>query len=274
MNSGTTGYVDLEDGRMYYEAAGQGRALVMCHAGFADSRMWDEQWGEFTQRYRAIRYDMRGFGKSGALNARVSRRGELYRLLKQLGVEKAAFLGVSLGGETIIDLALEHPEIVSALVVVSAVPGGFEFQGEPPQTFMEMLGAVQQGDLARASELQNRIWVEGPFREPGQADPALRQRVTEMNRVALENGAWGPFSTQPLNPLDPPAAGRLAEIKEPTLVVAGALDDPEILRAAEVMAAAIPGAKKLIIPGCAHLPSMEKPAEFNRAVVDFLHTTG
>jgi pimeloyl-ACP methyl ester carboxylesterase len=55
-----TGYVDLDDGKLYYEMAGDGDILVLGHAGFVDSRMWDA----FTQRYRVIRYDMRGFGKS------------------------------------------------------------------------------------------------------------------------------------------------------------------------------------------------------------------
>jgi pimeloyl-ACP methyl ester carboxylesterase len=75
---------------------------------------------------------------------------------------------------------------------------------------------------------------------------------------------------QPPNPLTPPAAERLGEIQAPTLIVAGALDHPEILRAAEVMAAAIPGADKAIIEDSAHLPNMEQPAAFNEAVLNFL----
>jgi pimeloyl-ACP methyl ester carboxylesterase len=57
------------------------------------------------------------------------------------------------------------------------------------------------------------------------------------------------------------------------LVLAGELDNPEILRAAEVMAKAIPGAQKAVISGAAHLPNMEKPAEFNQALMDFLRAT-
>ena len=77
---------------------------------------------------------------------------------------------------------------------------------------------------------------------------------------------------QPLNPLDPPAAGRLGDVRVPTLVIAGALDDPEILRAADVLATEIPNAKKVIIPDGAHVPNMEQPDLFNRTVLDFLAT--
>src|SRR5579859_3425605 len=70
----TTGYVDLDDGKLYYEMAGDGDTFVLGHAGFVDSRMWDDQWETFTQRYQVIRYDMRGYGKSDPAHGPVNRR--------------------------------------------------------------------------------------------------------------------------------------------------------------------------------------------------------
>jgi pimeloyl-ACP methyl ester carboxylesterase len=169
-----------------------------------------------------------------------------------------------------LDFALEHPEMVSALIVVSAVPSGFDLQGEPPRYLMEMITAVQQGDLARASELQNRIWIDGPFREPEQVDPVVREQSAEMNQIALANGTFMKVDAFPLNPLDPPAVQRLSEVRMPTLLIAGELDHPEILRAAEMMTAAIPQAQKVILPDCAHMPNMEQPEIFNQVVLDFL----
>lgn len=74
---------------------------------------------------------------------------------------------------------------------------------------------------------------------------------------------------QPLQPLDPPAANRLKEVQVPALVIAGELDHPEILRAADFMAHEILSAKKRILPNSAHLPNMEQPDAFNQAVFDF-----
>ncbi|GIK40348.1 MAG: hydrolase [Chloroflexota bacterium] len=267
----TSGYVDLGEGKLYYEVAGEGEPLVLSHAGFVDSRMWDDQWHDFSQHYRVIRFDMRGFGKSDPAEAPITRRDDLYHLLKQLNIGRATLLGCSMSGEIILDFALEHPEIVSALVVVSAVPSGFELRGEPPRYLMEMMAAIQQGDLALASELQNRIWIDGPFRQPEQVDPLVRERAAEMNRIALANQTMTKVDASPLNPLNPPAVQRLKEIRVPTLIIAGGLDHPEILRAAEVMTATIPGARKVIIPDCAHMPNMEKPGQFNHVVLDFLH---
>jgi len=126
----TAGYADLGDGKLYYEIEGEGEPLVLCHAGFVDSRMWDGQWKAFTQHYRVLRFDMRGFGKSDHVSGPVSRRQDLYCLLRKLGIERANLLGCSMGGEMAIDFVLEHPEIVLSLVVVSGTPGGFEMQGE------------------------------------------------------------------------------------------------------------------------------------------------
>ena len=268
----TTGYISLGDGKMYYEMAGSGPTLVFTHAGFVDSGMWDAQWAEFTQRYRVIRYDMRGYGKSDPVTGPLSRRADLYRLLKHLHVQQATLIGCSMGGEISLDFTLEHPEMVTKLVLVSATPSGFQMQGEPPPTVLAMMEAAQQGDLTRTSELQIEIWIDGPFRQPAQVDPQVRQRAAEMNRIPVANQTWAKADSQPFNPLDPSAVGRLKEIRVPTLVIVGAVDDPEILRAADVLTNGISGAKKVVIQNAAHLPNMEKPAEFNQALTNFLRT--
>jgi pimeloyl-ACP methyl ester carboxylesterase len=133
-----------------------------------------------------------------------------------------------------------------------------------------MIAALQQGDLKQASELQLRLWVDGPFRQPEQVDPQVRQRAAEMNWIPVEHGTFGKVDAHPIDPLDPPAVSRLDEVHVPTLIVAGALDHPELLRAADVMEKGIPGARKVIIAGAAHVPNMERPAEFNREVLSFL----
>lgn len=270
MSADTGTYLDLPDGRIYYEVAGEGPALLLLHAAFTGSRMWDDQWAAFGERHTAIRYDMRGYGRSTAPETPVSRREELYRLLEHLGVSRVTLIGCSLGGAVALDAALERPELVAGLVIVSAVPGGFEMQGEPPPLLLEMFGAVEQRDLDRASELQMRVWIDGPSRQPGQADAGVRRRAAEMSRRALETGGFAlAVLAPPPDPLDPPAAQRLDQIDAPTLIVAGALDDPELLRAAGAMASAIPGAQKVIIPNAAHLPNMEQPEAFNEAVLAF-----
>lgn len=269
----TTGYFDLGDGKLYYEVATTAateETVVLSHAAFLDSGMWDDQWATLAQRYRVIRYDMLGYGKSDPVTGPRSRRHDLYRLLQHLGVTHAHLIGCSMGGEMVLDLALQYPTLAASLVIVNGVPSGFELQGEPPHYLFEMITATQQGDIALASELQLRIWVDGPHRQPEQVASTVRERASQMNRIFVANGTWAIADLQPFNPLTPPAVGRLSEIHVPTLLVTGALDHGENLRATRLMQAGIPGAKMMSIPDTAHVPNMEAPEAFNRAVLTFL----
>src|SRR5215216_868942 len=167
------GYMDLEDGQIYYETAGDGFPLVVSHAAFLDSRMFDAIWEPLARDFRVIRYDMRGYGRSSPVTGPVSRQADLKKLLKQLGINQVHLVGCSLGGEIAVDLALENADQVASLTLVDATPSGFELQGEPPRYMPEMIEAMERGDVDQASELQIRIWLDGQYREPPQIDPEL-----------------------------------------------------------------------------------------------------
>lgn len=263
-------FLEIEGKKLYYEVTGKGTPLIFVHAGFLDSGMWDDQWDFFRRSYRVIRYDMRGYGKSDPLQAPTSRRAELYALLKHLQVGAAYLVGCSMGVTTILDFALEHPQMALGLVMINGAPSGFEMQGPPPANVTAMIEAMQKRDLPRISELQLRLWIDGPFRQPNEVDPVVRQRAAQMNQVPIRNFTAAVADIPPADPLAPPAVERLSDVHVPALVIAGALDDSQILRAVDVLVAGIKGARKVVIPGVAHIPSMEKPAEFNRLLFDFL----
>ena len=166
MKQQTVRNIKLGDGNVYCEIVGEGAPFVFLHAAPFDSRMWDEQWRDFRQHYQVIRYDLRGLGKSGPLEGPISHRQELYRVLNAMGVERATLIGCSVSGETILDAALDRPELISALIIVSAVPGGFELQGEPPKELMQILAEVEQGDVDLASELKCASGWTVPFASP------------------------------------------------------------------------------------------------------------
>lgn len=270
MTPSTSGFLNVDNGSLYYESAGEGEALVLSHAGFLDNRMFDEQWERLAEHFNVIRYDMLGYGQSSAVTAPLCRREHLRQLLTHLGVKRAHMVGCSMGGEIMLDIALETPELAASLTLVGATPSGFEMQGEPPRYLYEMFEAGQKGDIDRMSELQIRIWFDGNFREPDQVDAMLREKALSMNSLPVARQTFFIADMQPVNPLTPPAVTRLSEVIAPTLVVVGALDHPEIVRAAEVMAAEIPHAHKVVIEETAHVPSFEQPEQFNQLLLDFL----
>src|SRR5438445_8825693 len=126
----TEGFVDVEGGRLFYEEAGSGPAVVLVHPGLWDSRIWDPQFHVFAERFRTIRYDVRGYGGSTKPEREYSNVEDLYAVLTHLDVERAAVIGCSMGGQIAVDFTLEHPEMVTALVPVAAGLSGYEVYDE------------------------------------------------------------------------------------------------------------------------------------------------
>lgn len=267
-----TGYADINGARLYYEVAGQGHPLALLHFGLGDSRFWDDQFPVFAQRYRVLRYDQRGFGRSSMPASEYSFRDDLAAMLRHFEMPSAYVVGCSMGGGLAIDFTLEHPEMVDALIPVAPGLSGFEWSDEDAKVFQEIEAAVKAGDLDRANELELRLWVDGPRRTPDQVSPAVREKVREMNAILFRRHAEMEAATS--RQLDPPAAGRLGEIHVPTLLIIGDEDVHDLQRAADFIVEHIPGARKAVMHNVAHAPNMEQPEEFNRIALDFLAGLG
>jgi pimeloyl-ACP methyl ester carboxylesterase len=258
---------------LYYETAGKGIPLILAHAAFLDSGMFDAIWEQLAKHFHVIRYDMRGFGKSSPITGPISRRNDLDRLLTHLDVTQAHLVGCSLSGEIGLDLALEQPHRFKSLSLVGSTPSGFQLQGEPPRHILEMVAALQSGNFDLANDLQIRIYLDGEYREAGQVDSTFRKNALEMNRIPVAQNTFFISDMQPANPLNPPAITRLESVICPTWIVAGALDHSEVLRAADEMVKRIPDARKTIIESTGHVPSYEQPDTFVKLLMDFLSGT-
>jgi 3-oxoadipate enol-lactonase len=267
-NQPESGFLETNGAKLYYEVTGEGHPVVLMHAGVADHTMWEGQMDAFSRKYRVIRYDSRCFGKSKTEDVEYSDRQDLYDLLKHLGVEKAHLIGVSRSGQIATDFTLEHPEMVSALVPVAAGLSGFG--GQPNEAEMALFeegeAAEEAHDWAKVAALDVRIWGDGPEQPEGRFPKPLREKMWQM--------CYNTYSThtvdRPSVPLEPRAAGRLSEIKVPTLIIYSDFDVSPVAEAAAAMEAGIEGAKRVLISGTAHMIPMEKPEEFNNIVLDFL----
>src|SRR5258708_22980595 len=125
-----SGVAEVNGAQLNYELAGAGSPVALLHAGIADSGMWDDQFAHFAAAHQVLRFDMRGFGQSSMPDEPYSLSADLYGLLRQLGIGPAAIVGVSIGGGTAIRFAIEHPEMVTALVPLGAGLRGFPYTGE------------------------------------------------------------------------------------------------------------------------------------------------
>ncbi|HEX7169955.1 MAG TPA: alpha/beta hydrolase [Rubrobacter sp.] len=262
-----SGTAKVNGAHIYYEVVGEGEPLVLVHAGIADSRMWEGQISAFADHYAVIRYDLRGFGGTEMVEGPFSHHEDLRGLLNFLGLDRVHLVGCSMGGGAVLDFALEYPHRVGNLVLVGSAVGGFRPDFDPPKEWDDIVYADEAGDLEFVSELEVRMWVDGPERTPEDVEAPIRDLVREMNLIALQNEATG--LGEEWEP-EPPAADRLHDVHAPTLLIVGDEDQPRIFAAADLLERELPNVRKALMHGTAHLPNMERPEEFNRLTLNFL----
>lgn len=266
------GWAEVAGGRLLYEVAGSGSGVVLAHAGIADMRQWDPQWAALTARHRVVRYDLRGFGRADVAETRFSNRADLIAVMDAAGLDRAVLVGCSRAGSIVIDTALEYPDRVSGLAWVCGGISGSEGENTAvEQAEFEKGEALEEAkDWAAAAEHDAEIWVDGFGQAPGRAPAAARDAIRTMAyETYIQEKPYGDTIV-----LDPPAVGRLAEITVPTLVIVGLLDESLTVANAGVLAAAVPGARRIDLPDVAHMPSLERPDWFTETLLEFLAGIG
>lgn len=246
-------------------------AIILLHAGIADLRSWDAIAPQLVAAgYRVIRYDSRGIGRTESEAVPYSRVEDLLAVLDAAGIERAALVGNSLGGMTAIDAAISAPDRVAAVVGVAAGLGGFDGASTPEEDAlfaeMERRDSALPPDPEAIADIDIRVWVDGPGQPADRVPATIRGLVAEMDMSSYQPG----HETGDLIRLDPPAVGRLGELRCPVLAVAGALDVSEVAVTARHLAANAPAARAVIWPHVAHMIGVEVPDELAALIIEFL----
>jgi len=263
-----SGFVDVDGGRIYYEVEGEGHPLLLIHGGLGSLRMWDEQVPAFAQRYRVIRHDTRGWGRTETEDVEYSDHADAAAVLDHVGAATAYVGGQSRGGSIALDLVIDRPERADALVSVAGGVAGYEPERAEaePQPWEEMERLWEAKDWGALAELETRAWVDGWGQPPTRVDAELRRKVRDWIQTAYEQEKpWGKPQL-----LDPPAADRLSEVRVPTMVMIGEVDEAGAVAAGRHLAGSVAEARRIEFPGVAHMIHMEEPERFNRLTLDFL----
>lgn len=246
-------------GGLYYEISGSGPPVVLIHAFSVDRRMWDEQVVALQDRFRVIRYDLRGHGQSAPPSGPYTGYGDLLSLLDELDMARASLVGLSAGAELAINFAIAHPDRVDRLVLASPGLGGYAV---PP---LDWFGPVGEALGAGNVQLAVERWAATPIMAL-KVNTAAADRVRNM---VVDNAAlWTYQRTE--QPLAPPAIGLLGQIRAPTLVVLGTADLSHILDVGQVLVEGVPGAREVRLDGAGHLANLDLPDRFNAVVLAFL----
>jgi 3-oxoadipate enol-lactonase len=212
-----------------------------------------------------IRYDTRGFGRTETDAVEFSNRADIAALLDHLGEESAHVVGFSRAGSIAIDFAIEYPDRVRSLVVGAGGISGYESPESSPMEAWELPDNLEEAkDWEGLAEWEAAYWADGPgqpFGRSGAARDLVHDWELENYRAEKEEG-------KPIV-LDPPAAGRLGELKAPLLVILGTLDEPGTQESMRHLAEAVPGSR-LEVFETAHMINLEQPERFNNLLSEWL----
>lgn len=243
------------------DGAAETPVLVLSNSIATDLGMWDQQVSALAEHFRVVRYDMRGHGESdvpiGAYS--IDRLGrDVLELLDSLGVERAHFLGLSLGGFVGQWLGVHAPERIDRLILSNTAS-----YLEPAKHWDEAIADVLKADdMQEIAERFLRNWFPARMLEPMSPD------VEPFHSTLLatdRQGLAGSFAAV----RDFDMRRTIALITSPTLIIAGEHDSVTTASHSDSMAATIPGARLLVMPA-AHMTHIECPTEFMVAVLDFL----
>jgi len=254
-----SGYIKVDDGRLFYEIAGKGENIVLLHDGMVNNRIWDEQFPVLAKNYRVVRYDRRGYGKSTDPQTQYSHIDDLKQVFIQLQVDKAIVFGMSSGGGLAINFALTYPEKVKGLVLVGAVVSGFGYSSH----MTTRGGNFNRSEFSDPVKLRKYFVLDDPY-EIYSGNIKAKEKVMSLLPY------FGRDNTVPTKPPEKIAVKCLSEIKVPTLILVGEYDIPDVHAHAGVINAGIENSKREIIPKSGHLIPIEQPGLFNESVLNFL----
>ena len=262
-----SGTVAVDGGSLYYESLGKGAPVILIHGGFGDRRMWDPQFEPLSQAFRVIRYDHRGFGKSAAATQDYSPVADLVKLMDHLELKRANLVGNSMGGTIALDFALLQPGRTGAVVVVASAAGGYPTPEEDVKGVDQVMRTAREKGPAAAVPL----WLQHPMvsvaMSHAAAGPLVRTMVADNQKMFVADH-W------PQERMSPPAFERIAGLKANVLFIVGDRDVASVRAGAEASAARIKKAKVVTIKDADHLPHMEKPAEVNKVLVEYISLNG
>ena len=196
-----------------------------------------------------------------------SNSADVRALLDFLQVKTVYLLGISFGAAIAIDFALAYPNYTKALILAAPSVNGAKPSERIKQFWEEEDLALEKGDIAGATELNLKLWVDGPHRQPKEVDTEVREQVREMQTAIFKKEI--PEEIEEIE-LTPPAIERLGEVKIPVQVLIGDLDLDEKLELVDRIVREVSTSRKVVLSGVAHMLNMEKGDAFNQHVLEFL----
>lgn len=265
------GRINIGNGFLYYEEAGQGEPIIFVHGHSLDHRMWDEQFSVFAKKYHVIRYDLRGYGLSSSQTEdyQFTHAEDLVMLMDSLHIQKAHIVGLSLGGFITADMLAYFPERMLSAFLAS---GNIRKSKGPSEPMTKEEAMRREEEIAalkkKGVEVMKKEWFEGLMKSGGTQRERMRAPLWQM---IDEWDAWQPLhkEVRVVAGLDAIEMLKKNHPAVPALIVEGHSSGNRFSKEPQILNY-LPNGKLKVIEDCGHMMNMERPEEFNAALEDFL----
>jgi 3-oxoadipate enol-lactonase len=269
-----SGHADINGTKLYYEVSGKGETLVLIHGSFGDRRFWDLQFRALSGKYKVVRYDIRGYGKSALPDSSevYTDCDDLNALMNFLEIRDAHICGLSLGSIIAIDFALAYREKCRSLILCGPRVAGDatdEYRSANSDSIRHIIAKTTE--LVRAKgpkEATDYLWKANHAMGKTLISPATRQTMLHMG---YEYSWWRYKFSSKRKQAFPMAIKELSRIKIPTLIVTAEYDLALCKEVAQIIQKEIPNSSLISIKGAGHIMNMDKPEEFNKAISTFIN---
>jgi 3-oxoadipate enol-lactonase len=248
--------VDVNGARLWYDEAGSGETVLLLHGGLGDSGLWEQVVPFLAEQFRTIRTDLRFYGRSTGPNVPWSWENDVVGVLDELGIERAALVGLSLGGRIALDIALAHPERLWA--VVGVAPGLAGHDGEAYTAEHEARYEAAENKVEAAMEIDFEVW----------APLGVDDRIRELWRATPDANPL-PDGVEPQAPAGAPARERLGELTVPTLIVTAKHDPTGFREIGPLVEREAPDARHLELDSD-HYVTLREPELLSSVLLEFL----
>lgn len=266
-------FINVDGIRTHYLEAGEGDPVVLLHSGEfggCAELSWEYLIPHLARRFRVIAPDWLGFGQTAKVHDFESKRARMFahlrRFLEVMALDEAHFIGNSMGGTYLLQLAADdrHRLPVNRLVAIGG--GGFVPENEYRRKLLDYDGTEQSMAALLAAIFEDPVWSGDP------------EYVRRRHAISIAPGAWESVAAARFRSPVAPVRSEFGQtdatpyenIKAPTLLIAGERDRFRLPGFAEQLALRISGARAVVLPGAGHCPNIEVPETVAPLIINFL----
>ncbi len=278
--AGTSKFADSKPWRMHYNEAGEGHPIIFIHGGGPGATGWSnfsQNMRYLAPKYRCLAVDMPGWGESdptapGTANGPLALKG----FMDALGIEKAAFVGNSMGGAATLGFAVEYPERISHIIAMGSAPVGGLYTMQAGGGMNEGMKVLVETDANPTPENFGRLIrvmvYDSAFATPELLEERSRSALSRPEHLqnSVENRRRMGATAGPPAPTGPTVLQRLTQLDTPALIIQGRDDRATPLEASLQICTALKNSRMLIFNRCGHWAQLEHADEFAKQVELFL----